>query len=251
MKNLKTSLTVIEILTILALILTLFSIFVPFINDCILEWRIDKARDQLREIVKAIRNYEEKEYRNFSGDAFSLLGRYYNSENLPPDPWGTEFNFSSAMKEGGEVVFSHGPDTIAETPDDIVSSYKPPQTLVSVRWYDVNGDGLPSGSHEGYPATDTLVFRFNRAVETADGKPLTIRAFRFSEGNWAKAFTGEEQVIKMLPNGKFPKQFYFAFSREDILMNRPLIPCTVTLSEGIVFDKLGNEAKPAKVIIRE
>ncbi|MFC1743943.1 type II secretion system protein [Candidatus Riflebacteria bacterium] len=155
------SFSLIELLIVVTIIAVLTGTALPFVEEYLRMSRISKAKNDLDEISRAINAFEASTglfYTDTTGNV--LRGRFL--QKLPVDPWGKQYDFASATEDAGCTVRSYGPDKKVATEDDVIVQYKGPLAVVSARWIDVNEDGECSTYSIQYPASDTLMVRFNR-----------------------------------------------------------------------------------------
>jgi len=165
--------SLVELLIVVTIISVLTGAALPFVSEYLEDARNAKAKNDLDELARAITAFETvngTDYSDTSGNA--LIGRYI--QRIPIDPWGVPYSFASANESNGATVYSHGPDHLPGTNDDIVQSYKGKLAIVSAKWFDVNGDGRISSSTQAFPSTDTLTIRFNRAASTTNLTSTTV-----------------------------------------------------------------------------
>lgn len=128
---------------------------------------------------------------------FPSMAQVFESQDRgsPRDPWNREYEIDLAKEE----VFSAGPDTVYDTPDDIRAPYGNPVRLTDdfeggIRdWYRLFPTTLQKGSSPAHAA----VF-----PPTDPNDPEDVRAFRLKGmGSGAGVGRSETVWLKMLPPG--------------------------------------------------
>ncbi len=154
----KNGFTLIELLVVITILAILAGAALPFVQNYVNESRISKAKSDLDEIARALMVYETREGPYNSTKIDQVVGRYLN--NSPVDPWGVAYIVSTHTG----IVYSCGPDRIADNYDDISANYQAPLALVSVKWVDANSTGAVDTQNR----PDYLMLQFSRAVSATN-----------------------------------------------------------------------------------
>lgn len=130
--------TLVELLVVVAIILVLVGVVLPYYQNYVREAKISKARhelDILKEALVKFNTFEDRKF-GFSGQGAKLellLGRYV--QNIPFDPWNRPYE---VYPDRGQLVCL-GPDHIASY-DDIIVDYEPPLALQKATWIDADNN---------------------------------------------------------------------------------------------------------------
>lgn len=158
----KNGFTLIELLVVITILAILVGAALPFVQNYVNESRISKAKSDLDEIARALMVYETREGTYNSKKIDHIVGRYLN--NSPVDPWGVAYIVAT---EAG-IVYSCGPDRIADNYDDISANYQAPLALVNVKWVDANSTGAVDTQNR----QDYLMLQFSRAISATNSDAI-------------------------------------------------------------------------------
>ncbi len=158
----KNGFTLIELLVVITILAILVGAALPFVQNYVNESRISKAKSDLDEIARALMVYETREGTYNSKKIDHIVGRYLN--NSPVDPWGVAYIVAT---ETG-IVYSCGPDRIADNYDDISANYQAPLALVNVKWVDANSTGAVDTQNR----PDYLMLQFSRAISATNSTAI-------------------------------------------------------------------------------
>ena len=130
--------TLVELLVVVAIILVLVGVVLPYYQNYVREAKISKARhelDILKEALIKFNTFEDRKF-GFSGQGAKLellLGKYL--QNIPFDPWNRPYE---VYPDRGHLVCV-GPDHIASF-DDIIVDFEPPLALQKATWIDADNN---------------------------------------------------------------------------------------------------------------
>ena len=165
----KNGFTLIELLVVITILAILAGAALPFVQNYVNESRISKAKSDLDEIARALMVYETREGTYNSTKIDQVVGRYLN--NSPVDPWGVAYIVSTHTG----IVYSCGPDRIADNYDDISANYQAPLALVNVKWVDANSTGAVDTQNR----QDYLMLQFSRAISATNSAAIQAPATAF------------------------------------------------------------------------
>lgn len=156
--------TLVELLVVVAIVLVLVGVVLPYYQNYVKEAKISKARhelDILKEALIKFNTFEDHRF-GFSGQGAKLellLGKYLH--NIPYDPWNRPYE---VYPERGHLVCT-GPDH-GNSSDDIIVDYEPPLALQKATWIDVDNNlNISSG--------DLLKLEFSRPLQASKTVLLT------------------------------------------------------------------------------
>lgn len=156
--------TLVELLVVVAIVLVLVGVVLPYYQNYVREAKISKARhelDILKEALIKFNTFEDRKF-GFTGQGArleSLLGKYL--QNVPFDPWNRPYE---VYPDKGQLVCL-GPDHIASY-DDILVDYEPPLALQKAIWIDADNNlHISTG--------DLLKLEFSRPLQASRSVLLT------------------------------------------------------------------------------
>lgn len=156
--------TLVELLVVVAIILVLVGVVLPYYQNYVREAKISKARhelDILKEALIKFNTFEDRKF-GFSGQGAKLellLGTYL--QNVPFDPWNRPYE---VYPDRGQLL-CRGPDHIASH-DDILVDYEPPLALQKATWIDADNNIHVSPG-------DLLKLEFSKPLQASRSVRLT------------------------------------------------------------------------------
>ena len=156
--------TLVELLVVVAIVLVLVGVVLPYYQNYVKEAKISKAKhelDILKEALIKFNTFEDRKF-GFSGQGAKLellLGTYL--QNIPFDPWNRPYE---VYPDRGQLVCL-GPDHVASS-DDILVDYEPPLALQKATWIDVDNNIHISPG-------DLLKLEFSKPIQASKSVLLT------------------------------------------------------------------------------